>query len=356
VMTASVQLSGRDYTGWPRVAAHYDVILDRLRQQAGVRHAGASNFLPLDAGWRGPFGIEGQAAARENEAPQAQHFSVTDGYFESIGARLVAGRTFTERDTATSTPVVVVNELFARRYLAAGQATTAVLTTHMTQVGPLGRNLAAGGRFEVVGVVADVKNMPLGQANEPAVFFDARQFPFRTMFLTVEAADGPAALAALRETLRAVAPGIPLTDAQTWDQRFRARTAEPRMLMTVLLFFGALAAILATLGVYGLFSWMVALRRRELAIRVTLGARPRAIGILVLRHGALLAAAGLAVGWILVRASERALSRVLFSVSAGDVGALTAAGVLLLAACLGACVPAAIRAMRVSPVDGLRAE
>jgi ABC-type antimicrobial peptide transport system permease subunit len=101
---------------------------------------------------------------------------------------------------------------------------------------------------------------------------------------------------------------------------------------------------------------MVALRRRELAIRLTLGARPSTIGILVLRHGALLTAAGLGVGWILVRASERALSRVLFSVSAGDVAALAAAGVLLLAASLGACVPAAIRAMRVSPVEGLRAE
>jgi ABC-type lipoprotein release transport system permease subunit len=226
----------------------------------------------------------------------------------------------------------------------------------MTAVGPLGRNLVTNGRFEIVGVVADVKNMPIGQVNEPAVFFDARQFPFRAMFLTVEATDGPAAVTALRSTLRAVAPGIPLTDAQTWDQRFRARTAEPRMLMTVLLFFGGLAAILAALGVYGLFSWMVAMRRRELAIRLTLGARPSAIGVLVLRHAALLAAAGLAVGGILVRASERALSRVLFEVSAGDVATLATAGALLLAASLGACVPAAIRAMRVSPVEGLRAE
>jgi ABC-type lipoprotein release transport system permease subunit len=226
----------------------------------------------------------------------------------------------------------------------------------MNAVGPLGRNLVTAGRFEIVGVVADVKNMPIGQANEPAVFFDARQFPFRAMFLTVEATDGPAAVAALGETLRAVAPGIPLMDTQTWDQRFRARTAEPRMLMTVLLFFGALAAILATLGVYGLFSWMVALRQRELAIRLTLGASPRAIGVLVLRHGALLAAAGLAVGWILVRASERALSRVLFEVSPGDVATLGTAAALLLAASLAACVPAAIRAMRVSPVEGLRSE
>lgn len=133
------------------MAADHGAILDRLRQQAGVRRAGASNFLPLDAGWRGSFGIDRQPPARENEAPQAQHFSVTDGYFESIGARLVAGRFFTERDTATSTPVVVVNELFARRYLAGGQATEAVFTTHMTGVGPLGRNLVTGRRFEVVG-------------------------------------------------------------------------------------------------------------------------------------------------------------------------------------------------------------
>jgi ABC-type antimicrobial peptide transport system permease subunit len=252
--------------------------------------------------------------------------------------------------------VLVVNELFARRYLAEGHATEAVFVTRMNIVGPLGRNLVTGGRFEIVGVVADVRNMPIGQANEPAVFFDARQFPFRAMFLTVEATDGPAAVTALRETLRAVAPGIPVTDAQTWDQRFRARTAEPRMLMTVLLFFGALAAMLAALGVYGLFSWMVALRRRELAIRLTLGARPSTIGVLVLRPGALLAISGLAVGWILVHASEGVLSRVLFEVSAGDVATLGTAGALLLAASLGACVPAAIRAMRVSPVEGLRAE
>jgi ABC-type lipoprotein release transport system permease subunit len=205
-------------------------------------------------------------------------------------------------------------------------------------------------------VVADVKDMPLGQVDEPAVYFHARQFPFRSMFLTVEATDAPAAVAALRSTLRAVAPGIPLTDAQTWEARFRARTAEPRMLMTVLLFFGGLAAVLAALGVYGLFSWMVALRRRELAIRLTLGARPSSIGMLVLRHGALLAVGGLVVGGLLVRASERALSRVLFAVSAGDLASMGAAGALLLAASLAACLPAARRAMRVDPVEGLRAE
>jgi predicted permease len=356
VMTASVQLSGRDYADWPRVAATYDAILDHLRQQPGVRSAGASNFLPLDPSWRLPFGIEGQPPARANEAPVTQHVSVSDGYFESIGAPLVEGRFFTSRDTTTSPPVVVVNETFARRFLAAGRAPGTIFTTTATGIGPLGRNLVTGGRFEVVGVVADVRDMPIGQAHEPAVYFHTRQFPFRSMFLTVEADDGATAVAALRSSLRAVAPGIPLTDAQTWGQRFRARTAEPRMLMTVLLFFGALAALLASLGVYGLFSWMVARRRRELAIRLTLGASPSTIGMLVLRRGALLAVTGLIVGAILVRASERALSRVLFAVSAGDLTSMAAAGALLLAASLAACLPAARRAMRVDPVEGLRAE
>ena len=356
VMTASVQLSGRDYADWTRVAGTYDAILDHLREQPGVRHAGASNFLPLDAAWRVPFRIEGQPPARANEAPVVQHITVSDGYFESIGARLVEGRFFTARDTATSPPVVVVNESFVRRFLAAGRGPGTQFTTTATGIGPLGRNLVTGGQFEVVGVVADVRDMPIGQMNEPAVYFDARQFPFRAMFLTVEATDGSAAVAALRSTLRAVAPGIPLTDAQTWDQRFRGRTAEPRMLMAVLLFFGALAAILASLGVYGLFSWMVALRRRELAIRLTLGAKPSTIGMLVLRHAAVLAVSGLVVGAILVRASERALSRVLFAVSAGDLASMGAAGLLLLAASLAACLPAARRAMRVDPVEGLRAE
>src|SRR5262249_15242505 len=137
---------------------------------------------------------------------------------------------------------------------------------------------------------------------------------------------------------------------------FRARTAEPRLLMSVLVFFGALAALLAALGVYGLFSWMVALRQRELAIRLTLGARPSTIGGLVLRQGALLAVCGLAAGWIVVRSSERALARVLFEVTPRDLASAALAGGLLLAVSLLACLPPALRAMRVDPVEGLRAE
>jgi putative ABC transport system permease protein len=145
-------------------------------------------------------------------------------------------------------------------------------------------------------------------------------------------------VAAIRSALRATAPGIPLTDTQTWAERFRARTAEPRLLMTVLVFFGALAALLAALGVYGLSSWMVALRQRELAIRLTLGAPLSSIGALVLRQGALLAAAGLVAGWIVVWSSEQTLTRVLFQVSPSDFASTaTAAAVMLVASLWPAC-------------------
>jgi putative ABC transport system permease protein len=126
--------------------------------------------------------------------------------------------------------------------------------------------------------------------------------------------------------------------------------------MTILVFFGALAGLLAALGVYGLFSWSVALRTRELAIRLTLGAKPLTVGGLVVRQSAVLVAIGLVVGIVVIRAAETALTRVLYEVSPSDIGSTVGASGLLLVAALIACMPPALRAMRVDPVEGLRAE
>jgi putative ABC transport system permease protein len=126
--------------------------------------------------------------------------------------------------------------------------------------------------------------------------------------------------------------------------------------MTVLVFFGVAAASLAALGVYGLFSWSVAQRTRELAIRLTLGARPVSVGAGVVRQSAVLVAIGVAVGFAIVRVSERALTRVLFDLSPHDPSALAGAGILLALVAIGACVPQAVKALRVDPVQGLRAE
>jgi predicted permease len=371
-LTTTVQLPADRYPTWRQVSDAHAAVIERIRLQPGVVAAGGGNFLPLEVGWRVPFGILGQPGpARPEDAPQSQIHSVSEGYFDALGASVAQGRAFTASDTPDAPPVAVVNERFARRYLAGSSGVGQVVMISVTAIGPLGANLfrlsgprPAGSppphlpptRFEVVGVVRDVRNAPLGQEVEPAIYFSTRQFPFRELFLSVRAADRAIAQAAVQRALRDAASGVPLGKVETWGERFANRTAEPRLLMTVLLIFGALAALLAALGVYGLFSWSVALRRRELAIRLTLGAAPASIGRLVLRQSAILIVAGLAAGIVLIRAAERALASVLYEVSPTDPGSTVMAGGLLLVAALVACIPPALRAMRVDPVEGLRAE
>jgi len=378
VVVTSVQLSGRDYADWRKTGRVHGAIIDNIRRQPGVIAAGGSNFLPFEVGWRGGFGIAGEpAAARPEDAPQVQYHSVSDGYFESLGAALAQGRAFAPTDEMDTAGVVVVNESFAQRFFSDGRAVGRVITTTSGAIGPLGLNLvrirprdpgtpppAANAppvhtpptSFEVIGVVKDVRNAPFGQPVEPALYFTTRQYTFREQFVTVRAADRASAVAAIRNALQQEAPNVPMGVARTWGERFSIRTAEPRLLMTILLFFGALAGLLAALGVYGLFSWSVALRKRELAIRLTLGARPAEVGALVVRQSAILVVSGLAAGIVIIRLAEGALTRVVFGVSPSDATALITASSLLLIAALIACVPPALRAMRVDPVEGLRAE
>lgn len=375
VVVSSVQLSGRDYADWRKVGRVHAAIIDNIRQQPGVIAAGGSNFMPFEVGWRGAFGIQGEPApARPEDAPQVQYHSVSDGYFESLGAAMAAGRAFAATDEMDSAGVVIVNETFASRFFADGRTVGRVIMSSTGAIGPLGLNLVRirprppgtppptqpvhnpPSAYQVIGVVKDVRNAPFGQPVEPALYFSTRQFTFREQFLTVRTADRATAIAAIRTALQQEAPNVPMGTARTWGDRFAARTAEPRLLMTILLFFGGLAALLAALGVYGLFSWSVALRTRELAIRLTLGARPVSVGALVIRQSAVLVVAGLAIGMVIIKLAEGALARVLFGVTTSDAAALGTAGAFLLLAALVACVPPALRAMRVDPVEGLRAE
>jgi putative ABC transport system permease protein len=345
---------------WQAIANIQSRIYEAIRQQPGVHAAGASNFLPLEIGWRMPFALPGQPPpARPEDAPQAQLHSVSEGYFEAMGATLSSGRFFTAFDGVDGAPVVIVNEAFARRYFANAPAVGSAIGLRAGNVGPLGVNLmppAVRTGVEVVGVVADVRNVPLGQTSEPAMYVPLRQFPFSDVFVAVKAESTSAAVAAVRSAVRTAAPEVPVGASRTWGDRFGDRTAEPRLLMTTLMIFGFFAALLAALGVYGLMSWSVALRTRELSIRLALGAKPAAVGWDVIRRSSALAVTGLIIGLAIVRGAERLLSAVLYEVSSSDVRATAAAGALLLAAALVACVPPAVRAMRVAPVEGLRAE
>jgi predicted permease len=365
---ASLQLTNTAYEPWAKVADVHASIIERIRQQPGVSAVGGSNHLPLDIGSREPFAIEGEPPpARPEDARLTQYHSVSEGFFEAMGATLVAGRPFTPFDGRSGAPVVIVNETFARQFLMNGPATGRIIVSYTTRVGPIGANLLAptlpanttrppAMRFEVVGVVRDVRNAPLGQAVEPAIYFSTRQFPFRKQFIAVRATDRATAVVAIKNGIAAVAPDLPSSNVTTWGEHLALVTAEPRLLMAILLFFGGLAALLAALGVYGLVSWSVAQRTRELAIRLTLGARPTAVGGSVIKQSFMLVMVGLAAGLALVRLAHDALQRVLFEVSPGDLSSTAAAVSLMLFAAAVACVPPTFRAMRVDPVRGLRME
>ena len=364
VLLTSVQLSGASYKEWQKVADTQAALLEHIRLQPGVSAAGASIRMPFETGWRTGFYMNDIRPAQEADEPQAQIMSVSDGYFEAMGARLVSGRFFSPQDTSHTQGVTIVNEAFVRQY-AGGRAAIDQRVTTAGQIGPLGVSLTAIAQPDgylkpqpttIIGVVGDIPNAALGQPVEPTIYSPAAQFPFRSMFFAVSARDETTAATAVRRALHDVSPITPLGPTETWSDRFGKRTAEPRVLMATLSAFGVLAAILASLGVYGLFSWSVASRRRELAIRLTLGARPARIGALILEQGIFLVAIGLTGGWLVVHAAREPLATLLFQVSPSDpVSTMTAAG-LLMTASLAACLPAARRAMRVNPVEGLRSE
>jgi len=367
VTLAGVQMAAGFTTGaWPALAVEQATLLDRIREQPGVLSAGSSNILPMEHGWRNPFQPADQTFARPEDRPQVQYHSVSEGYFETMGAKLVEGRAFTAHDTPDNEAVVIVNQTLARRFYAGRSAVGAEIVSTPAQVGPLARNLTwtvlpdgkrqPPAHTRIVGVVADIQDVPLGVPVEPAVYAPMRQFPFGSVTVAIAARDRATALQAVRGALKAVSPQTPLGLVESWEDHLGGRTAEPRLLMTTLSAFGAMAGFLAALGVYGLFSWSVALRRRELAIRLTLGASPAGVGASVLRRSLVLVAIGIAGGLALVQVSRGLLSAVLFGVTAYDATSLVAGAVLLLVAALVATLPPAWRAMQVDPVEGLRAE
>ena len=355
VVTAGMQLPFASYPTWVKVDEAYHTLLESIRTQPGVQLAGAVSALPLDPGWRMPFQVEGRAA-QASDYSVAQHVCVSSGYLETMGATLVSGRTFTADDRGDTEPVIVVNSTFARRVFPGEDAIGRRIVSTVRNIGPLGQNTMGRGPFRIVGIVADIHQAPLAQATEPVIYHTVRQFPYRPMTLVARGADAASVTVAMRTALRSLDPTLPLSTVKTMDERFRTRAAAPRLLMFVLIAFAVLTGTLAAIGVYGLLACVVNDRRRELAIRLALGAQPGALARLVTLQGLGLAATGVVAGLVIAQLARGVLQAVLFETRTTDaVSALAAAGLLLLAAAI-ACLAPARRAARVAPVEGLRGD
>src|SRR5262249_27413155 len=209
VVAATMQLPFAAYPTWPKVDQAYDTLLATLRGQPGITAAGAASMLPLDAGWRLPFRVDG-SAAQPGDYTVSQHICISAGYFEAIGASMVAGRPFDSTDRADTEPVVVVNQSFARRVFPGEDAVGRRLVSSATTIGPLGTNLAGRGPFRIVGVVADIHQAPLGQAGEPVIYHPIRPVPYRPLTLVARGPDTATVTAGLRAALRSLDPTLPL--------------------------------------------------------------------------------------------------------------------------------------------------
>ena len=334
--------------------------ITRLERLPGVAAVGLSSYLPLaPGGTRTSSSV--QVAGRTEPAGPGDRLApqvawASPGYFDAMGLRLLGGRLFTDLDRAGSAGVVVVNETFARRLSADGEA--------VGQRVRFGLDSRGGDEQwrEVVGVVADLRYSGLAAGERQAEAFvpadrAAPARPAGAMFVTVRTTGDPLALVPfLEEAVVEAHPRARLEDVMTMDGRLSLAVAQPRFYAVLVGSFAALALLLAASGIYGLLSYTVAQRQGEIGIRMALGARRGDILGLVVRQGATLVAAGAVVGLAGAAASSRVLESFLYGVTADDRLAFVAAPLLLVAVALVACWLPARRATLVEPMKTLRFE
>lgn len=347
IVRMKVALPGATYTtGGPR-ARYYQRLLERVRALRFVRAAGMINRFPLhDGNLTTSVVVEGTAASADGTSPAAD-FRVADGeYFKAMGIPVVAGRGFEDGDTmdSASTPVLIINESAARKLFPTAS--------------PIGRRVSLGGPgrwITVVGVVGDVHDASLRESPRAQVFLSTTQAPPSTTSLVIRF-DGPVGplMTEIRRIVASIDKSVPLFDVETiGDVLDRAAMAD-RFTTTLLSGFAVLALLLAAVGTYGVIASGVAERRREIGVRMALGARAQDVLAMVLREGALLFAVALPIALAAIWATTRAIQSLLFGVTPTDVPTVAVAALALAAATGVACYLPARRAARVDPTTAIR--
>lgn len=344
VATAQVYLPTTTYRQRPQIAQFFEDVIERLRAAPGVTAASAVSTLPMQAvaiASALPFSVEGRVPP-ETEDPRADVRMVAAGYFETMKISLLEGRFLDERDTAAATRTAVINETMARRYFP-----------DRSPVGLFIEN--PHGRNEVVGVVADVRNQGLDSVPKKQVYLPLRQNPVPAMALVARTERDPMAFAAtLQREIWAVDAAQPIYDLSTMDQILARAVFLPRLSTTLLAIFAGAALLLAALGIYGVLSYSVTQRTREIGLRMALGATARETVGLVVRNSMLLIVVGIGIGLLAAAVLARSMTGILYGVSTFDFTAFIVAGLVLATAGLGASLIPARRAVRIDPMVALR--
>jgi predicted permease len=358
VLTFDVSLPDSSYPTdktWPydapKVRLFTQTFLDRVRNLSGVQGAAATNALPITGNLFGNrFVIEGKPTA-PNQENQCPNRAATVGYFEVMKIRLMAGRYFAAADTRDTLPVVIVNHAFVKSYLDSGED-------------PIGRSLkftySPNEPFrKIVGVVGDVAENELAMPSPPMIYYLDQQRPLSTMSYVVRTGANPIAfIGAVRHALSQIDPQLAMVKPQSIDEiADQSRAVFIRRYPSYLIGgFASLALLLAVVGLYGLTSYTVLQRTREIGIRMAIGAQRRDILKLILKQGIRVALAGVVVGVLAGLALTRLMASLLFGINASDWFTFsTVALVLVLVSVIASCVPAQ-RATRIDPLIALRYE
>ncbi|MFN2531305.1 MAG: ABC transporter permease [Pyrinomonadaceae bacterium] len=330
----------------------YKQLISHVESLPGVRSATMTNFVPLSLNYSSNnIYVEGQPAERGANAPIAMVASVGSRYFATMGTHLLNGREFTEVDKPDATHTAIVNETFARKLLPGVKSSAAALGKRISFSSNTGPFLT------IVGVVQDGKYFNI--AEDPRAFIWtalSQDYSAGQMLVVRTTGDPQSALPAVRNEVLALDPNLPLFDVKTLIEHMQLSLFPARVAATVLATFAMVASILAVIGIYGVTSYGVSQRTREIGVRLALGAQNKDVLKLILANGVKLAGVGLALGLVGTVALTRVISSLLFGVSPGYIWTFVSVSFGLAMVVLVACYIPARRAAKVDPLVALHYE
>jgi len=341
-LTFAVTLSAREYPDSVRVLTVQEQLQARLAAMPGVTAVGAVTQLPMAGGSGTYYYVEGQPVPEEGRRPVLQYRMALPGYLGAMKIQMVRGREFTAADRIGAPKVAVINEALVRR--------------HWPNGGALGQRLVlASGSWEIVGIVKDVREFGPDDDAPALAYFPALSYFVRNLRFVVRTAGDPTLLLPkVREEVAAVERELPPYQIRTLKEHVDLQMQGDMIMPKLLALFGAIALVLAIIGVYGVMAYSVSQRTQELGIRRALGAEGGDILRLVVRQGALLAGLGAVIGLGLAFAATRGLSSFLFGVSAFDPVVFSGVTAALVGSAVIASLVPARRATRVDPLVALR--
>jgi predicted permease len=349
VLTMRLQPTGDRFKTGASQVAYVNTVLERVARLPGVQSAGVIHHLPLSGyAWYSNIDLEGRVRV-PGEVPMRSGWRVIAGnYFQTMGIPLIRGRTFNASDTREAPPVAIVSDAFARSAWPGED--------------PIGKRFLAGnatraGAVTVVGVVGGVRHITLDAVPAPELYRPIAQTPMSAVTVAMRTRGDPLALAAVaQQAVRAIDVDVPISDVRSLDQVMAASVARPRLIMSLLLVFAGVGVVLGAVGVYGVIAYAVGERRREIGVRIALGAEPRKVAGAVVLRGVRYAVIGVAIGVAGALGVTRLMGTLLYGVTPTDPATFAGLSMFLMViAALASYLPAR-DAGKIDPMEAIRAD